>query len=196
MFMEQKRASGCRQDLKPETWQKGVKLKDSTMDMRYSANIYKIMFLVLLRVLSLNSHGWLYDNKLEGNRCHIILRYWHGTCLGLRKTTKNLLRTEGILVEVQNGHLLNMLQTLLLEPTCSITEMILLKNNYQGTKWGDAHTHTHTHTHTLTCSHAQQEWVATATKNVLWEYSKNWKRLVKLCITVTSDCHYRELRNK
>jgi len=42
-----------------------------------------------------------------------------------------------------------MLQILLLEPTCSITEMILLKNNYQGTKRGDAHTHTHTHT--LTC---------------------------------------------
>lgn len=117
------------------------------MDMRYSANIYKIIFLVLLSVLSLHSHGWLYDNKLEGNSCHIILRYWHCTCLGLRKTTKNLLRTEGILVEVQNGHILNMSQILLLEPTCSITEMILLKNNYQETKWGYAHAHTHTHSH-------------------------------------------------
>jgi hypothetical protein len=107
--------------------------------------------------------------KLEGNSFHTILRYWHCNCLGLRKTTKNLLRTEGILVEVQNGHLLNMSQILLLEPTCSITEMILLKNNYQETKWGDVHVHTHTHTHTHICSHAhtRQEWVATDTRNVL-----------------------------
>jgi len=135
---------------------------------------------------------------LEGNSCHIILRYWHCTCLGLRKTTKNLLRTEGILVEVQNGHLLNMSQILLLELTCSITEMILLKNNYQETKWGDAHVHAHTHTHTLSCSHAhiRQEWVATDTRNVLWEYSKIWKRLVKQSVTLTSDCHYCEMRNK
>jgi len=92
------------------------------------------MFLVLLSVLSLHSHGWLDDNKLEGNNCHISLRYWHYICLGLRKTTKNSLRTGSILVEVQNGHLLNMSQILLLEPTCTIIEIILLKNNYQETK--------------------------------------------------------------
>jgi hypothetical protein len=142
-----KRVSRCRQDIKIETRQKGVKLKDGTMDMWYSANIYKIMFLVLLIVLSLHSHGWLDDNKLEENSCHIILRDWHCTCLGLRKTTKNLLRTGGILVEVRNGHLLNMSQILLLEPTCSIIEMILLKNNYQQTIWGDACACTHPHTH-------------------------------------------------
>ena len=194
MFMEQKRASGCRQDLKIETWQKGVKLKDSTMDMWYSANIYKIMFLVLLSVLSLHSHGWLDDNKLEGNNCHISLRYWHYICLGLRKTTKNSLRTGSILVEVQNGHLLNMSQILLLEPTCTIIEIILLKNNYQETKWRDACARMHARAHTH--AHMRQEWVATDTRNVLREYSKNWKRLVKQWVTVTSDCHYCELRNK
>ena len=115
--------------------------------------------------------GWMTVNWKE-NSCHIIVRYWHCTCLGLRKTTKNLLRTGGILFEVQNGHLLNMSEIILLEPTCSIKEMILLKNNYQETKWG---------------THKRQEWVATDTRNVLWEYSKNWKRLVKIWVTVISD---------
>ena len=135
--MEQKRAPGLRQDLKVETWQKRVKLKDGILDMWYSANIYRIMFLVSLIMLSLHSYGWLDDNELEGNSCHIILRYWHCICLGLRKTTKNLLRSGGILVEVQNGHLMNMSQILLLEPTCSVIKMILLTNDYQETKWGE-----------------------------------------------------------
>jgi hypothetical protein len=33
MLKKKKRASGCTQDIKIETRQKGVKLKDSTMDM-------------------------------------------------------------------------------------------------------------------------------------------------------------------
>lgn len=166
--MEQKRAPGLRQDLKIETWQKGVKLKDGTLDMWYSANIYKIMFLVSLIMLSLHSNGWLDDNELGGNSCHIILRYWHCICLGLRKTTKNLLRPGGTLIEVQNGHLLNISHKFycLNQPAQSqklYCWKIITRRPNEGNNMC-THTHTsppHTHTHADMSTLERSEWQQT-----------------------------------
>ena len=56
-----------------------------------------------------------------------------------------------------------------------------------------AHPHTHTHAHMPTLD--RNEWQQTQEK-CYQSIAKTGKDLLKLWVTVTSDCHYSEPRNK